>query len=121
MSMDMENMLQSVLGNPDAMEKIMAMAQSLQGDSPSQPTAPPPSPSPQPIPDLGGIDLAMVQKLSSFAGKSNIDGNQQNLLNALIPYLSKERISKLEKAMRATKLASLASTFLGNSGLFSGR
>ena len=29
MSMDMENMLQSVLGNPDAMEKIMAMAQSL--------------------------------------------------------------------------------------------
>ncbi len=117
---DMQSQLNSVLGNPEMMQKIMAMAQSLQGDSPPQPSQVPPS-SPLPMPDLGGIDLAMVQKLSGFAGKSNIDSNQRNLLNALVPYLSQERISKLEKAMRATKLAGLASAFLGNSGLFSGR
>ena len=49
MSMDMENMLQSVLGNPDAMEKIMAMAQSLGASQPQ------PSPQEEPafeMPDM---------------------------------------------------------------------
>ena len=112
---DMQQQLNAVLGNPEMMQQIMAMAQSLQGE-PKQEAQPPP-----PIPDLGGIDLAMVQKLSGLAGKSNIDNNQRSLLNALIPYLSKSRITRLEKAMRAAKLANVASSFLGSSGLFSGR
>ena len=106
---DMQQQLNAVLGNPEMMQQIMAMAQSLQGEPPPQ------------IPDLGGIDLGLVQKLSGLAGKSNIDNNQRNLLNALVPYLSQARISRLEKAMRAAKLANIASSFLGSSGLFSGR
>ncbi len=112
---DMQQQLNAVLGNPEMMQQIMAMAQSLQGEP--QPEAQPP---PQ-IPDLGGIDLGLVQKLSGLAGKSNIDNNQRNLLNALVPYLSQTRISRLEKAMRAAKLANVASSFLGSSGLFPGR
>ena len=111
---DMQNQLNSVLNNPEMMQQIMAMAKSLQSGTQEQPPEPP-------APDFDGIDLAMVQKLSGIAGQSNIDSNQRNLLKALSPYLSRERIAKLEKAMRASRLAGLASSFLGTSGLFSGR
>ena len=64
-----------------------------------------------------GGDLAMIQKPFGMARQSGIDKNQQTLLRALGPYLSRERIVKLEKAMRAAKLAGIASTALGSSGL----
>lgn len=111
---DIQSQLNSVLGNPEMMQQIMAMAQSLQTGSQDNQQEPS-------LPDLGGLDLATVQKLAGIAGQSNIDSNQRNLLKALSPYLSRERIIKLEKAMRASKLAGLASSFLGTSGLFSGR
>ena len=111
---DMQNQLNAVLGNPEMMQKIMAMAQSLQGSSENQTQDPPPQ-------NLGGLDLELVKKLSGIAGQSKIDSNQRNLLQALTPYVSQERICKLEKAMRASRLAGLASSFLGASGLFSGR
>ena len=54
---------------------------------------------------------------------TGIDQNQQNLLSALSPYMSRDKVSKLENAMRAAKLARLASGFLGSGGLqlFTGR
>ena len=63
------------------------------------------------------IDLSMVQKLSGLAGQSNIDANQRTLLKALTPYLKRDRISKLERAMRAAKMANMASAFLSRSAL----
>ena len=63
------------------------------------------------------IDLAMVQKLSGFARQSSIDSQQQALLKALTPYLQDARIRKLERAMRAAKIAKFASGALGNGGL----
>lgn len=63
----------------------------------------------QSMPD---IDPAMIGKIMSLAGKTNIDRNQKALLRALEPYLSKQRLQKLEKAMRAARLAGAASAFL---------
>ncbi len=113
---DMQNQMNAILGNPDMMQKIMSMAQSLSAESPSEQEVKPQKPeSPGfPIPD---IDLSMVQQLSGLAGRSNIDNNQRTLLKALAPYLTSERITKLEKAMRAAKMANLASAFLGKNGL----
>ena len=116
---EMEEKLGSILGNPDMMQQIMAMAQSL-GAGQSQPSSPDPSQEDPPGPDLGGLDIGMIQKIAGFAQKSNIDSDQRNLLTALGPYLAQERIHKLEKAMRAAKLARLASGFLGELNL-SGR
>ena len=111
---DFENKLGQILGNPEMMGKIMSMAQSL-----SQPAASPSpeSPSRATAEHLPEIDLGMVQKLSGLAGQSNIDKDQRSLLKALGPYLSRERISKLEKAMRAAKMASMASVLLNQSGI----
>lgn len=111
---DMQNQMNAILGNPEMMQKIMAMAQSLGQQSSKQEAEPPRQEAPGfSLPD---IDLSMVQKLSGLAGQSSIDSNQRTLLKALTPYLSRERISKLERAMRAAKMANMASAFLGKSG-----
>ena len=107
----MEDKLNSILGNPQMMQQIMSMAQALGASSPEQPReAPPP---PNQAPPLG-LDVGTMQKLLGIARQSGIDKNQQALLKALAPYLSRERIAKLEKAMRAAKIAALASTALGS-------
>ena len=103
---NLESGLQSILSNPQMMEQIMSIAQNFQTEQPQ----PPPQPAP-----AGGLDLdfATIQKISSFIGKTGIDPQQHALLQALRPYLGVQRIQKLEKAMRAAKLAGMASTFLG--------
>ena len=112
---DFENKLGQILGNPEMMGKIMAMAQSFGGQQA------PPEPEPQPEAAMPEIDLAAIQKLTGLIGKAGVDSEQRALLSALSPYISGNRIRKLEKAMRAAKLAGVATTFLGNSPLFSGR
>lgn len=112
---DFENKLGQILGNPDMMGKIMAMAQSFG----SQET--PPEPPPQQEDTMPEIDLATIQKLTGLMGKAGVDHEQKALLAALSPYISGNRIHKLERAMRAAKLAGVATKFLGSTPLFSGR
>ena len=112
---DMQSQMNEILNDPQMMQKIMAMAQQLNQSQPQKQEAdPPPQPSgEQAFPD---IDMSMIQKLAGFAGQSGVDKNQKTLLKALAPYLSRDRINKLERAMRAAKMANMASSFLGNSG-----
>lgn len=114
----MEAKMGAILGNPEMMQKIMSMAQSL---NTSQNDAQPEETLATPAPSFPNIDLSAMQKLAGFAGQSKIDKNQQSLLRALGPYLNRERIQKLEKAMRAAKMATMASALLGNAGFLSGR
>lgn len=106
---EMEDKLGAILGNPQLMQQIMNMAQSLGQQSPPPPKQ---EPVPQEQPSLPEIDPAMIGKMMSLAGKTNIDRNQKALLRALEPYLTKERLQKLEKAMRAARLAGTASDLL---------
>lgn len=115
MENDLEAKLGAILSDPDMMQKIQAMAQSL-GQSQPQPQ-PRQQPQPQAENKMPDIDFAALQRLSGLAGQTGIDKNQQTLLSALSPYLSKSRVQKLENAMRAAKMARLASSFLGNGGL----
>ena len=112
---DMQSQMNAILNDPEMMGKIMQMAQALNQSPPEQKDSPPKGQSEGfSMPE---VDLAMVQKLSGLAGQTRIDKNQRNLLSALTPYLSRERISKLEKAMRAARMASMASGLLGSSGI----
>ena len=99
----MEEKLGAILGNPQMMQQIMALAQSMGSQSP------PPEPSPR----QEGPDPAMMQKMMTAFQSSAVDPHQQALLTALGPYLTRDRISRLERAMRAAKLAGLATAFLG--------
>lgn len=109
----MEDKINSVLNNPQLMQQILSMAQTLGQSAP--PPQPPQDQSAEPrLPDF---DPALLQKLSGLAAQGHIDRDQQALLTALHPYLSHRKLSKLEKAMRAAKIARMASGFLGQGGL----
>lgn len=114
---EMEDKLGAILGNPQMMQQIMSMVQAMsQAQPPQEEKSAPPQSEPS-RPQMPDIDLGMLQKLSGLAQQSGADQNQQALLCALSPYLSRERVSKLERAMRAAKMARLASTFLNAGGL----
>ena len=110
---EMEEKLSAIMNNPQMMQQIMAMAQSMGAPQPKQEA---------PKQDtFADIDLGMIQRLGSLAKQSGIDQREQGLLHALGAYLSGDRIGRLEKAMRAAKMAKLASTFLGQQGLLNTR
>lgn len=109
---EIEDKLGAILANPQMMQQIMSMAQAMNQTQPPQPEPPPPEPSPAPA-----LDPALLQRLASFAGQGGIDPDQRMLLKSLSPYLTHQRIEKLEKAMQAAKLARLASSFLSQGGL----
>lgn len=106
---ELESKLNAILSNPEMMEKVMTLAQSLGGSAPGkEPEAPH-----KEAPAFSMPDLSMLQKISSMASQTRIDPDQQNLIGALRPYLSPSRIGKLERAMRAAKMASMAGILTG--------
>ena len=107
----LEEKLGAVLSNPQLMQQIMSMAQSMGASQPPPAPASPPPSAPPPMPDF---DPGMLRKLTSLAGQSGVDRNQQALLKALDPYLGRDRLGRLEKAMRAAKMAKLAGSLLGS-------
>lgn len=110
---NLEDKIGSVLNNPQLMQQIMSMAQSLGQSSLQKQDSPTPT-IPESTPD---IDLSTIQKLSQLAMQAGIDSNQQALLRALSPYLSHDRVSRLERAMRAAKIARHATSILGTKNL----
>lgn len=111
---DLEDKLGAILNDPKMMQQIMSMAQSMGGQSGEKQDRPPKQENLFPE-----IDMATIQKISGLAQKSSIDKREQALLRALGAYLSKDRISKLEKAMRAAKIAKIASSTLNLRGISS--
>lgn len=110
---NMEDKIGTILNNPQLMQQIMAMAQSF-GQSQQTKSEQSNESSATTVPN---IDAAAIQKLTGLAQQSGIDNNQQALLKALSPYLSQDRVFRLERAMRAAKMARYASAFLGAGGL----
>ena len=111
---EMEDKLGAILNNPQMMQQIMTMAQSLGGQSEPSKPEPPPQAMPQ-------IDFALMQKLSGLASQSGIDQREKALLGALQAYLTGDRVARLERAMRAAKMAKLATAVIGQQGLLGGR
>lgn len=109
---NMEDKLNAILKDPNMMRQLQTMAQSLGLQAPQKADTPP-----QKSEALPDFEPAVLQKLSGLAQQGGVDRNQRALLSALGPYLSRERLTKLEKAMRAAKMARLASGFLGQGGL----
>ena len=84
---ELERALRAVLSDPGQMEQLRSLAGSL-GLSPPEPAA------------------ALLRQ----AGR--MDKRQENLLLAIKPFLRKDRQEKVERALHAARLASLASLAL---------
>ena len=106
-----EEKLNELMNNPNLMQQIMSMAQSLGQSSVEAPKQEAPS-----APALPEISPDMLQGILKFSSQSRLDSRETTLLRALQPYLTQHRIQKLEKAMRAAKLAGLAQSILGSGG-----
>ena len=116
-----EEKLSSILSNPDMMNTIMNMAKAL-GQSQPEPAPQQPSPAKQPPlqqkapPPIGKNELEMISRISSLSQQTGLDRQEQALLRALNPYLTRDRLSKLEKAMHAAKMAKFATIALDRAG-----
>lgn len=113
---EMEDKIGAILNNPQMMQQIMTMAQSLGGQS----GAAEPPPKREEGEGFPQIDLAMVQKLSGLARRSGIDQREKALLQALRAYISSDRVHRLEKAMQAAKMAKIVTSVIGQQGLLGG-
>ena len=117
-----EEKLGSILSNPEMMNTIMTMAQALgqsQQEPPNQTPAQQPKPNPSPqktVPSIGKNELEMISRISSLSQQTGLDRQEQALLRALNPYLTRDRLSKLEKAMHAAKMARFATLALDRTG-----
>ena len=133
---ELEEKLENILGNPQAMAQIMALAQSLNQSGPAapageesaqaQPSAPasagaqpstPANPQPQAAAGaggglgslLGGLDPNMLSAAAGLLGQFNSgdDDRRVALLTALRPFVREQRYARLDKAIQIARLSRL--------------
>ena len=118
---ELDEKLNSILSNPAMMQQIMSLAQAL-NQQPEPQQAPPPQTPPQPQrsePEPSNDRIMNPNLLNRVAGlmqRGSIDTNQESLLKALRPYLSRQKLEKLERAMHAAKMAGIASEMMNARG-----
>lgn len=117
--------LNAILADPDAMGKIMSLAQSLDGEAAPNdqdtPEEPPVLSGDQAPPDLSGLlsaftggggGEALDPKLLQLAGRllsewNRPDDHKTALLAALRPYVKPERYAKVDRAIQIAKFSRL--------------
>lgn len=106
----LEQAIGAILQDPAQMQSLLAFAGSL-GISPPEapPTKAAPPPPQAPAPPVSSSNEALGELLQK-AGK--LDKRQENLLNALKPFLKPERREKIDRAMQAARLSRLAGAAL---------
>lgn len=120
---ELEDKLNSILGNPEAMGQIMALAQSLGAPAASPPQTPEPAPPvPQQPPPSGadlsalagsllggdGMDPRLLTVLSRVMREGGRDDTGRTaLLEALRPFVKEQRYAKLDKAIQIARLSHL--------------
>lgn len=118
MPSEFEERLNSILNDPEQMDKIANMAKSLMGggDTPAQ--------SAQTEATGGGVgalfdglDPGMLQRIGSMMSGMSQGGNDNTaLLEAMKPFLKEKRRAKMERALKLAKMAKVAQFAFGDLG-----
>ena len=122
---ELERALRAVLDDPAQLQELRELAGSMgfpvpqaQPEPEPAPQAPQPEPVPEPEPARAVFQQQTLPEPAAAmlrqAGKA--DKRQEALLLALKPFLRKERQEKIDRALHAARLASLASLALKNRG-----
>ena len=115
---EFDDKLSAILSNPDIMGQIMSMANAM-GQS-----APAPQSAPQPVQQAPQRPSAPVQQQDfglpfdpgAMAGmmdllkRTQIGERERNLIRALRGFVPDDRLTRLEKAMQASRIARYASS-----------
>ena len=116
---DMDSRLNALLSDPEAMGRIMALAQRLSGESAA--SSPPPSPEPPPPSQQedDGFDPMLLLKFLPLLQELRQDNSSQSMqfLSAMRPFLKPERQPKVERAVKLAHLICVGKKFLTEGGL----
>ena len=116
---DMDSRLNALLSDPEAMGRIMALAQQLSGESAA--SSPPPSPEPPPSSQQedDGFDPMLLLKFLPLLQELRQDNSSQSMqfLSAMRPFLKPERQPKGERAVKLAHLICVGKKFLTEGGL----
>ena len=125
---DFSQMLNGILSNPQAMQQMMALAQSLglqgQGGQPQQSAPTPPPPPPQlPQQPSQPDPMQLLQGFLQMSKQMGGDERQLALFQALKPFVRPDRAEKLDRAIQVAKISRLAGNALQKLGpqILSGR
>ena len=114
---EFEDRLNSILNDPEQMDKIASMAKSLMGggaDSAPQQTPPPDSGASS---LLEGLDPGMIQRvLQRMSGMNQGPDENTALLEAMKPFLKEKRRAKMDRALKLAKMAKMAQFAFGDLG-----
>lgn len=110
---ELEDKINAVLGDPKQMEQITKLAKSFMGGG-SPGKAAEPEPKGEDAFASLGIDGATLQRLGRLLRQGGgAKPQEQALLEAMRPYLSEKRRSKMDKAMKIARLAQIARLAMG--------
>ena len=108
--------LSAILNDPESMERVKQMAQSLLGVEEESAAAPSISASPAETND----DINIKQIISIFSKmKNTADDSRVQLIYALRPHLSEERRARADTAIKLLKLLDML-PFIKESGILKG-
>ena len=106
---DLEAALSSILSSSEGIEQIKSVA-SMLGMNPNE--------SKEEKSAFDGIDLNMILKLKELLS-SNQNSTETQLLDALKPYLSENRVKKVDEAKKIMKIMDLL-PLISQLGIFGG-
>lgn len=120
---ELEEKLNSILSDPDAMAQVMSLAQSLSaqtgGDAPTDASAPPAQDGGSDVSAMlsravSSLDPELLRRLLPVLSQLNREESSQTaaLLYALRPFLREDRRGKVERAVQLARLIHLAKEFL---------
>ena len=110
---ELEDRINSILGDPEQMEKISGLARSLMGGQDSAEMS-------KELPSELPFDPKLLSRLSSVMNSGAGQFREQALLEAMLPYLSDKRRNKMDRALKLAKLAKLARIAMDEMGGGSG-
>ena len=110
---DLQSKISAIFSSPESMEQIRTLAQSLAGgnDTHSSASSTPSNEDAFPLMDPHIMQL-MTKAMSEFSKPSEASA----LLGALRPYLSPDRMSKVDNAINIAKIAKIAKTIIPEFG-----
>ena len=107
---EFDDKLNSILSSPEAMGKIMELANSFSSGS-GNCDGPSSKQSQKSASDFGGIDPKILSILSRImSNSSGCSDDKSQLLNCMKPYLKPDRRDKIDKALQIAKMAHIAKT-----------
>ena len=120
---DLERALRAVLDDPAQMQELRELAGTMgfsapqpQSVSATAPKAAEPEPKPKPVQAVFQQQPLPEPVAAMLRQAGKMDKKQEALLLALKPFLRRERQEKIDRALQAARLASLASLALKNRG-----